>query len=117
MADPDRNFRSGRSIWPLLAFLVGCSVLIWVVADQFLIPAMEAAKDASTGQKRQLVAYARLLLAIVLVILCVTIILLFRVRRFFFPAPLSKRQKTEYIDAWAEAGKRMMAPSADDDEE
>lgn len=116
MPDPHHPLRPPRSVWPLVAFLAGFSFLIWVVADQFLIPAMEAAQTANLGQKRQLVAYARLLLAIVLVILCVSIILLFRIRRFFFPSPPVRRQKTEYVDAWQEAGKRATAPSADDDE-
>lgn len=115
MPDPNHPLRPPRSIWPMVAFLVGAAILIWVVADQFLIPAMEAAQDATVRQKRHLMAWARLLLAIVLVILCVGIILLFRIRRFFFPSPVSKRQKTEYIDAWAEAGKRATAPSADEE--
>ena len=68
---------------------------------------MIAAQDATPGQKRELAAFSRLLLAIVLFILCVGILMIFRVRRFFFPRASAKRQKTEYIDAWAEAGKRL----------
>lgn len=109
------RLRSARSIIPLLIFLAGFSFLMWLVADQFLVPGLEAAKRASPDEKRQLVAYSRLLMAIVLFVLCISMLLLFRVRRFFFPPFPAKRQKTEYVDAWAEAGKRARA--ADDTSE
>jgi hypothetical protein len=106
-------FRSGRTIWALVAFLAGFSLLIWVVSDRFLIPAMAAARDATDLQKRQLMATARLLLAVVLMILSVAIILLFQIRRFFFPRQRPEKQKTEYIDAWAESARRMTTPPDD----
>jgi H+/Cl- antiporter ClcA len=96
-----------RSLWSMVAFLASSAVLIWLVSDRFLIPALVASQDASDGQKRELAAFARLLLAIVLFILCVGILMIFRVRRFFFPRRHSTPQKTEYIDAWAEAGRRL----------
>ncbi|HVT87240.1 MAG TPA: hypothetical protein VHD56_00155 [Tepidisphaeraceae bacterium] len=98
--------RFGRSIWAIAAFLVGFSFLIWIVSNEFLIPAMSASSGASDIEKRQLVAYSRLLLAIVLVILCVGILIVFRMRRSFAAAS-DQRAKTQYIDAWAEAGKRI----------
>lgn len=104
------QFRAGRAIWPLVAFLIGFTVLIALVSNQFLIPALVAAKGASVEEKRQLVAFARLLLAIVLLILWVGILFLFRIRRFFFPRSSTAKQKTEYVDAWAEAGRRMQEP-------
>ena len=107
-----------RPIWPLVAFVLGFSGLMWLVADQFLVPGMEAAREATAGQKRQLMAYARLLMVIVLAIVCIAMLAVFRVRRFFFPQASPKRDKTEYPDAWAEAGRRMTAPDdeADGDE-
>jgi len=100
-------FRPARSVWPLVIFLLGFVALVWLVSNRFLLPAMVAAQDATTEQKRQLMAYSRLLLAIVLFVLCVGMLMIFRVRRFFFPRSLPSRQKTEYIDAWAEAGRRL----------
>lgn len=95
-----------RSIWAMVVFLLGFALLIWIVSNQFLFPALAAANSATLPQKQQLVAYSRLILAIVLLILCVGILILFRVRRFFFPSPTQPRQKTQYVDAWTEAGKR-----------
>lgn len=91
----------------MVVFLAGSAVLIWLVSVRFLIPAMIAAQDATPAQKRELAAFSRLLLAIVLFILSVGILMVFRIRRFFFPRGTPTRQKTEYIDAWAEAGKRL----------
>jgi hypothetical protein len=94
----------------MVVFLTGFSILVWYVSDRFLIPGMVAAHDATPGQKRQLQAFSRLLLAIVLVILSVSILLIFRVRRFFFPRKTNPGlPKTEYVDAWTEAGKRARA--------
>lgn len=107
MFEPHPHFRPARSYLPLIIFMAGFVFLMWFVADQFLVPGLEAAKDATPRQKRQLMAYSRLLMAIVLLVVCVSMLLLFRVRRFFFPPFPSKRQKTEYVDAWAEAGKRI----------
>lgn len=107
MSHLERRFRPAKSIWPLVLFLVGFSVLIWIVSDYFLIPAMTVAKEATREQKRQLVAHSRLLLAVVLLILCIGILMLFQIRRFFFPRSLGTRTKTEYVDAWAESAKRL----------
>src|SRR2546423_11227401 len=70
--------RSGRIFWPTLAFLVGFAVLIYVISDWYLLPALDAARNANTTEKKQLAAHARLLLAIVLVTLICGIMLNFR---------------------------------------
>ncbi|MFL6110389.1 MAG: hypothetical protein ACJ786_03420 [Catenulispora sp.] len=111
-----RTARSGRIFWPTLAFLVGFAVLIYVVSDWYLLPALDAARNANTIEKRQLAAHARLLLAIVLVILICGIMLTFRFGRFFLPRPREPRRPTEYVDAWSESAKRMQTPPAGDDE-
>lgn len=115
MSDLRGQFRFPRSIWAVLAFFVGFTVLIAIVSHYFLIPALEAAQDATPLQKRHLTAYSRLVLAIVLMILFVGMLFTFRVRRFF--QPRGQAQKTEYIDAWSEAGKRAQAPPAAPDED
>jgi hypothetical protein len=107
MPDEHGSSRPGRSVWPLVLFLVGFIALIWIVSEYFLIPAMTVAKEATREQKKQLVAHSRLLMAVVLFILCVGLLMLFRIRRFFFPRSLGTRTKTEYIDAWAESAKRL----------
>jgi hypothetical protein len=115
MSDPHGNPRLGRSLWAMVAFLVGFAVLITFVSYYFLFPAMEAAANASPNQKRQLMAYSRLLLAIVLFILVSGLFLFFRIGRFFFPRATIVREKTQYIDAWSEAGRRAK-PDAESSE-
>lgn len=109
--------RLGRSFYATVAFLIGALILILAVSHYFLLPALEVAQDASVPQKRQLVAYSRLVLSIVLLILFVSLILLFRVGRFFFPSSRPKPVKTQYVDVWAEAGKRVSPPQAEEEHE
>ena len=108
--------RPGRIYWATLAFLIGFAVLIYVISDWYLLPALDAAQGATTGEKRQLAAYSRLLLAIVLVILICGILLTFRFGRFFLPRQRESGGPTKYVDAWAESGKRMKTPAASDEE-
>lgn len=116
MPDIRRYPRLTRSLWAIVIYLAGATLLIGLVTYYFLIPAMRVAHDANVAQKHQLVAYSRLLLAVVLFILCVGLLLLFRVGRFFFPSAPSKRHRTQYIDVWAEAGRRTPAPPSPDEE-
>jgi uncharacterized membrane protein len=109
--------RFGRSLWAAIAFVVVFVIIISVVAEYFLFPAMQLAHDASPAQKRQLMAASRLMMMIVLFVLCVVMFMLFRVRRFFFPQSLPKRERTQYIDVWAEAGRRAQAPPAEPQDE
>ena len=111
-----RTTRSGRIFWPMLAFLVGFAVLIYVISDWYLLPALDAARNANTTEKKQLAAHARLVLAVVLVILVCGIMLTFRFGRFFLPRPREPRRPTQYVDAWAESAKRMQTPPPSDDE-
>lgn len=106
--------RHGGAIhWAILAFLLGFSLLLVVLIWYYLIPAGEAARDASPPDKAKLRAVSTLLLAVVLFVLFVGLILTFRVGRFFFPRPhpgTGKPVKTQYVDAWAESAKRMPTP-------
>jgi uncharacterized BrkB/YihY/UPF0761 family membrane protein len=106
--------RSGRSYWGVLAFLVLFAVLIVIVSDVFLLPALSVVHGASHSEKARLMAYSRLLLAVILLILIVSLILIFRPGRFFFPPRQSPRESTKYIDMWAEAGRRMDADKTDE---
>ena len=105
--------RRGRIYWPTLAFLLGFAVLIYVVSVWYLLPALDAARDANPVEKKSLAAHARLLLAVVLVILVCGIVLTFRFGRFFLPRAREPRQRTKYVDAWAESANRMETPPPD----
>ena len=112
---PPRVRRSGRIYWPTLAFLLGFAVLIYVISDWYLLPAMDAARDADAAGRRSLAAYSRLLLAIVLVILVAGILLTFRFGRFFLPGQGERRRPTQYVDAWRESANRIKVPPRDDE--
>ena len=101
-------------MWAMVAYLLGFAVLITFIAWYYLIPALDAATDASPRQRQQLSAYSLLLMAVVLLIVFVGIVLTFRVSRYFFPRPQGGRTQTKYIDAWAESAKRL-EPGGDDE--
>lgn len=94
----------------MIAFLVGFAVLILMVTYWYLFPAMSAARHARPEQKQQLVATARLMLSVVLVLLVAGLLLAFRVGRFFLPRRRYPAAPTPHVDAWAEAGKRLKIP-------
>jgi hypothetical protein len=108
--------RSGRTTWAVLAFLLMFAILIVCVSEFYLLPALAAFKDANAAERLRLVAYSRLLLAIVLFILIVGLMLTFNIGRFFFPRPRSPKVQTKYVDAWAEAGRRAETPPTDSKE-
>jgi hypothetical protein len=116
MLEPRMTPRLRYALWGAAAFLVGTAALIIIVSHFYLIPAWEASKTADVAGKRQLSASAALLLSVVLFVLAVGLMLVFRVRRMFTPAGTETRQKTEYIDAWKEAGRRARSEPAADDE-
>lgn len=105
-----------RLILRVVLFLLVFSVLLVLISNLYLLPAMEAAHGVDDPkQKRQLSAIALLVMCVVLFVLFAALLLTFRVGRFFFPGAQPKRAKpTEYVDAWAEAGRRMQAPPATD---
>ncbi len=108
--DLARRRRLGRIYWATLTFLLGFAVLIWFVSHWYLLPAFEATRGATPLEKRQLAVQARLILAVVLFILVAGIMLTFRVGRFFFPRTGKPPKPTTYVDAWAEAGRRLDPP-------
>jgi hypothetical protein len=109
--------RHGRIYWPTLAFLVGFAVLIYVISDWYLLPALDAVQNANPAEKKSLAATSRLLLALVLVILVCGIMLTFRFGRFFLPRQREPNRPTKYVDAWSESAARMPTPPAPGDDE
>ena len=99
--------RRGVSVWPAVAFLCGAGVLIVFVSFYYLLPATAAAAGADQAGRKSLAAHSALLLAVLLVILFCGLLLTFRVGRMFLPRKTGPRTKTKYVDAWAEAGRRL----------
>ena len=104
------HHRPARLVWGTLAFMLGFALLIVVVSRWYLLPALEVYQDATAPEKRQLSAHSSLLLAIILVILVAGILLTFRLGRYFIPRSGEPQKPTEYVDAWAESGKRASVP-------
>lgn len=111
------RFRAGRTYWAVLLFFLGFAALITLVSFYYLLPAMDAALDATPKQRRGLAAYSWLLMALVLFIVFVGLMITFRFGRFFFPRSAPPPSKTQYVDAWAESGKRVVVPEAEDESE
>ena len=109
------DHRPARVLWGTLAFMVGFAVLIVAISNWYLLPAMDAARQAAPAEKKALAAHARLLLAIVLFILIAGILLTFRFGRFFLPRRHESGKPTKYVDAWAESGRRMETPRSGQD--
>ena len=102
--------RSARTYVAVVVYLLCFTVLLIVISKIYLLPAMEASRDATPQEKKQLAAFARLMLAVVLFVLFAGLLIAFRIGRFFIPRPVAGRKKTEYVDAWAESGRRMGTP-------
>src|SRR5690606_30523709 len=106
MPSPTRH--AGRTYVPLVLFIFAFLVLILYVIADFLLPAMHTATTATTQERAGLSAYSRLLLSIILILLISGLLLTFRIGRRWNEPP--QRTKTEYPDAWEEAGRRMKTP-------
>ena len=103
--DPHMRFR--RSLWALVIYLLGFAAFIAILSWYFLLPALDASQSATPRQKQQLSAYSLLLLAVVLLVILAGLVLTFRISRYFFPRPQSRRTQTKYVDAWAESARRL----------
>jgi hypothetical protein len=109
MPNPHDYHRPWKTPWALILYLLSFGVLVAVISHYYLIPAMRAFGEATTRERKLLSASSLLLMSVVLFILGVGLLLTFRVSRFFFPRPSDRRRQTRYVDAWAEAGRRMEA--------
>jgi hypothetical protein len=101
---------------PLLVFIIAALLILFLVADRFLLPALAVSRDLEPGARKQMAAIAALVMTVVLTSLVATAILVIRPGRFFLPRKEPPRTRTNYPDAWAESGRRMETPPADDDE-
>jgi hypothetical protein len=117
MSYPNRP-TPGRMLLRAVVFLIVFAIVLLLVVQIYLLPAMQAAKGVDDPKQRQeLSAIATLILCVVLFVLFAGLVLTFRIGRFFFPRPPTARTKpTEYVDAWAEAGRRATAAPEEDEE-
>jgi len=104
----------------VILFLFCYTALLVLVCWRFLLPALEAKREAlatlqhsahpGTQESHTLLilsADASLVLAVVLFTLIAGLLLVFRIGRFFRPRPTPPRVVTDHVDAWAESAKRM----------
>ena len=102
--------RRGRSVWAFVGFLALFLILLLMITKIYLPRALADFKGADERGRRLIGLHALLLMSVILVILGLSLIMIFRIGRYFFPGNRQKRVKTEYTDAWAESGKRMKTP-------
>ena len=102
-----RVWRNGLAYVRVIAYLVGFGVLLAFVGHYYLIPALEAAGQATAPERTVLSAQSRLVLALVLFILLMGLFLVFRIGRFFFPRRRQRSEPTKYTDAWTESARRF----------
>lgn len=108
--------RHGRTLARAITFLVAFTVFLLLVVFGYLLPALNAARDATPDERKRLAAQGSLVLLIVLFVLFAGLALTFRLGRFFFPRNSPGRlPPTPHVDVWAEAGRRMKTPPPDDD--
>lgn len=97
-----------RRAIPFAAFLVLFVVVLLIVVNGYLLRAMAAFNSSTDPATRRLLSlHALVLMSLLLVILLLFGLLTFRIGRFFFPRPTQTRTQTHYVDAWAEAGRRL----------
>lgn len=115
---PPRHRRPGRAPWSVVTFLALYAMGLSALAYYYMVPAtralMAAKQDADLHGQRAIGATATLLLMVALLVLVSGIVITFRVGRYFFPRKTAPRTTTRYVDAWAESGKRMATPPADE---
>lgn len=108
--------RGARLVTAVAVFLCAAAALVLLVSYRYLMPAIAAAKGADPAARKQLAAISALVLIVVLVCLLGMLVVLFRPGRMFLPRKTEPRTRTKYVDAWAEAGKRLQPPDDGEDE-
>jgi hypothetical protein len=109
--------RFTRPFFPLIGFMLAAWIILFLVTDMFLIPALRVANGADTIARKQLAAISALVLTIILTALLAILMLVLRPGRFFLPRKQEPKVRTKYVDAWAEAGQRMEVPNNEEEEE
>jgi hypothetical protein len=108
--------RFTRPFFPLIGFMLAAWVILFMVTDLFLIPAIRVASGADTIARKQLAAISALVLTIILTSLLAILLLVLRPGRFFLPRKTDPKVRTKYVDAWAEAGQRLEVPKEEEEE-
>ena len=106
MADPERS-RVSRIVFSVAVFLSFVRGVLWITLHRFLLPAAAAAHGSDPASRKLLVAVSWMVLLILLLSLFTLFVVLFRPGRMFLPRKSSPRTRTPYVDAWAEAGRRL----------
>src|ERR1700684_4448503 len=106
----ERKRLNGKSIWAFVGFLSLFCILLVLATKLYLLRALADFNGADERGRKIISLHALLLMSLLLVILGLSLVLIFRVGRYFFPERYKKPEKTTYTDAWAEAGKRMKPP-------
>jgi hypothetical protein len=107
---PCRGFRRGNSLIPVIIYLAAFVVLLILVSNYYLLPALKASQTPDPEGRKILSAHAAMVMALLLVVLLLGLLMAFRIGRFFRPRPSTPRKPTVYVDAWKESGKRMQVP-------
>ncbi|MGD0464388.1 MAG: hypothetical protein ABSB74_18040 [Tepidisphaeraceae bacterium] len=97
-------------MWAFVGFLGLFCILLVLVTRVYLLRALADFNGADERGRKLIALHALLLMSLLLVILGLSLILIFRIGRYFFPQRSKTPDKTKYTDAWAEAGKRMRPP-------
>jgi hypothetical protein len=108
--------RPGRTLLAVVIYLGSFGILVAVVSEYYLIPALRAKQVATPDQQKVLAVSSRLILTVVLFVLLMGLLLTFRIGRFFFPRRGEPMKPTKYVDAWQEAGRRLEVPEEEEDE-
>jgi hypothetical protein len=114
MTNNDPTSRPRRAYLGAIAFLLAFFLLLLLVSNRFLIPALRISNDIDPTGRKHLAAIASLVLTIVLFSLFVLLFMVFRPGRFFLARKTEPRTKTDYIDAWQESADRMPMPNDDE---
>ena len=116
MVNQRRQGGAGRIYWAMLAYVGGFAILIGLLLRYFILPGLAVMNDPSTSdeQRQRLAAMAALLMALVLQLLLIGLLVVFRMRRLFNEQG-GGRQRTAYVDAWAESAKRVSVEPDDDE--
>jgi hypothetical protein len=93
-----------------VGFLGLFCILLVLVTKLYLLRALTDFNGADERGRKIIGLHALLMMFLLLVILGLSLVLIFRVGRYFFLQRYRKFEKTNYTDAWAEAGKRMKPP-------
>lgn len=106
---------AGRIVFQVVIYLAGFCILLMVVSRYYLIPAIEATRNASHEQRRALSASATLVLAVVLFVMLAGWLVTFRIGRFFRPPIVKRGKPTDYVDAWEESARRLKMPPEEEE--